>query len=263
MIRTLLIRGMIAGLVAGLIGFGFARAFGEPSVARAIAFEASHEHAEPAHEHEHEHADAAANAAHSHDHGDEELVSRDTQAGLGLLTGVAVFGTALGGLFSLVFAFAYGRLGALHARGTSAVLALLGFVSVAVVPFLKYPPNPPAVGNPETIGPRTALFFGMVAISIVAAVFAVRLQRTLQARHGGWNASLIAGAAYIVVIAIAQVTLPRVDEVPADFSASLLWNFRLAAIGIQALIWTTLGLVFGALAARELERPVVRRMAAA
>lgn len=178
MIRTLLIRGMIAGLVAGLIGFGFARAFGEPSVARAIAFEEQHEHE---HEHEHGHADAAATQAHSHDHGDEALVSRDTQAGLGLLTGVAVFGTALGGLFSLVFAFAYGRLGALRARGTSALLALFGFVSVAIVPFLKYPPNPPAVGNAETIGPRTALFFGMVAISIAAAVFA----DALAAAHGG------------------------------------------------------------------------------
>jgi predicted cobalt transporter CbtA len=261
MIRTLLIRGMIAGLVAGLIGFGFARAFGEPSVARAIAFEEQHEHAQAPHEHDH--ADASATAAHSHDHGDEELVSRDTQAGLGLLTGVAVFGTALGGLFSLVLAFAYGRLGALHARGTSALLALFGFVSVAIVPFLKYPPNPPAVGNPETIGPRTALFFGMVAISIAAAVFAVRLQRRIQARHGGWNATLIGAAAYIVVIVVAQVALPRIDEVPAEFSASLLWNFRLAAIGIQALIWAALGLVFGALAARELERPAVRRMAAA
>ncbi|BCQ25611.1 CbtA family protein [Caballeronia sp. NK8] len=261
MIRTLLIRGMIAGLVAGLIGFGFARAFGEPSVARAIAFEEQHEHVQAPHEHDH--ADASATAAHSHDHGDEELVSRDTQAGLGLLTGVAVFGTALGGLFSLVFAFAYGRLGALHARGTSALLALFGFVSVAIVPFLKYPPNPPAVGNPETIGPRTALFFGMVAISIAAAVFAVRLQRRIQARHGGWNATLIGAAAYIVVIVVAQVALPRIDEVPSEFSASLLWNFRLAAIGIQALIWAALGLVFGALAARELERPAVRRMAAA
>ncbi|WP_321794013.1 CbtA family protein [Caballeronia sp. J97] len=260
MIRTLLIRGMIAGLVAGLIGFGFARAFGEPSVAQAIAFEQQHEHA--AHEHGDEHADAAG-AAHSHDHGDEELVSRDTQSGLGLLTGVAVFGTALGGLFSLVFAFAYGRLGALRARGTSALLALFGFVSVAIVPFLKYPPNPPAVGNPDTIGPRTALFFGMVAISLVAAVVAVRLQRHMAARHDGWNATLVAAAAYIAVIVAAQGALPRIDEVPAGFSASLLWNFRLAAIGIQALLWTTLGLVFGVLAARELERPTVKRMAAA
>jgi predicted cobalt transporter CbtA len=257
MIRNLLVRGMIAGLVAGLLGFGFAHTFGEPSVARAIAFEAQHEHAEA-----HHHDDAAAATAHSHGD-DEELVSRETQSGLGLLTGVAVFGTALGGLFSLVFAFAYGRLGALRARGASALLALFGFVSIAIAPFLKYPPNPPAVGNPETIGPRTALFFIMVAISIAAAVFAVWLQRRMQTNRGAWNATLIAGAAYIALIAIALAVLPRIDEVPADFSATLLWNFRLASIGIQAVIWTTLGLLFGALAARELERPAVRRMAAA
>jgi predicted cobalt transporter CbtA len=262
MIRTLLVRGMIAGLVAGLLGFGFARGFGEPSVTQAIAFEEQHEHAQAPDGHEH--GDAAANAASGHDHGDEaELVSRDTQAGLGLLTGVVVFGTALGGLFSLVFALAYGRLGALHARGTSALLALFGFVSVAIAPFLKYPPNPPAVGHPETIGPRTALFFVMVAISLAAAVFTVRMQRRLHMRHGAWNATLIAGVAYIVVMVIAQIALPRVDEVPAGFPASLLWNFRVTAIGIQALIWTTLGLLFGALAARELERPARRKMAVA
>lgn len=258
MIRNLLIRGMLAGLVAGLVGFGFAKTFGEPSVARAIAFEEQHEHS-------HDHAQASADAtqaAHSHDHGDdEEIVSRDTQSGLGLLTGVAVFGTALGGLFSLVFAFAYGRLGALRARGTSAMLALFGFVSVAIVPFLKYPPNPPAVGNPETIGPRTTLFFSMIAISIVAAVLAVWLQRRLDKQHGGWNATLMAGAAYVVLIALAQFVLPSIDEVPAGFPASLLWNFRIASVGIQALLWTMLGLVFGALAARELERAPIRRVA--
>jgi predicted cobalt transporter CbtA len=256
MIRNLLIRGMIAGLVAGLIGFGFARTFGEPSVARAIAFEAAHEHA-------HEHAQSSADSTQAAHSDDEELVSRDTQAGLGLLTGVAAFGTALGGLFSLVFAFAYGRLGALRARGTSALLALFGFVSVAIVPFLKYPPNPPAIGNPDTIGPRTALFFGMVAISIAAVLLAVWLQRRLQKQHGAWNATLVAGAAYIVLVAFAHFAMPSVDEVPADFSATLLWNFRVTAVGIQALLWTTLGLLFGALAARELERVPARRMAQA
>lgn len=255
MIRSLLIRGMIAGLVAGLLGFAFAKIVGEPSVERAIAFEERHEHA-----HAHMHHEGAAQ---SHEHeGDEEIVSRDTQAGLGLLTGVAVFGTALGGIFSLVFAFAYGRLGALRARGASALLAMLGFVSVAIVPFLKYPPNPPAVGDPETIGPRTALFFGMMATSIAAAAFAVWLQRRMHARQGNWRATVIAGIAYIALMLLAQFVLPRVDEVPADFSASLLWNFRVAAIGIQAIIWTTLGLFFGALAARELERPALRTMAA-
>ena len=255
MIRNLLIRGMIAGLVAGLLGFGFAKTFGEPSVERAIAFESQQEKT-------HEQREAA--AGHSHDHGDDvELVSRGTQAGLGLLTGVAVFGTALGGLFSLVFAFSYARIGALRARGTSALLGVFGFVTVVVVPFLKYPPNPPSVGNPESIGARTALFFGMVAISLVVAVFAVRLQRRMQPTHGNWNASLIAIAGYIVLMGLAYVALPPVDEVPAQFSATLLWNFRVAAIGIQTVIWATLGLLFGVLAQRQVERVPARRVAAA
>jgi predicted cobalt transporter CbtA len=255
MIRNLLIRGMIAGLVAGLLGFCFAKTFGEPSVDRAIAFESQQEQAR-------EQADAA--AGHTHDHGgDVELVSRGTQAGLGLLTGVSVFGTALGGLFSLVFAFSYGRLGALRARGTSALLGLFGFVTIAIVPFLKYPPNPPSVGNPETIGARTALFFGMVAISLVVAVFAVRMQRRMQASHGNWNAALISVAVYIVLMALAYFALPPIDEVPKLFSASLLWHFRVAAIGIQAVIWATLGLFFGVLAQREMERVPARRIASA
>ena len=255
MIRNLLIRGMIVGLVAGLLGFGFAKTFGEPSVDRAIAFESQQEQA-------HEQAEAA--AGHPHEHGDDvELVSRGTQAGLGLLTGVSVFGTALGGLFSLVFAFSYARLGALRARGTSALLGVFGFVTVAIVPFLKYPPNPPSVGNPETIGARTALFFGMVAISLVVAVFAVRFQRRMQPTHGNWNASLIALAGYIVLMGLAYAALPSIDEVPAKFSATLLWNFRVAAIGIQAVIWTTLGLLFGVLAQREVERVPARRVATA
>jgi predicted cobalt transporter CbtA len=255
MIRNLLVRGMIAGLVAGLIGFGFAKAFGEPSVDRAIAFESQQEQA-------HEQAEAA--AGHPHEHGDDvELVSRGTQAGLGLLTGVVVFGTALGGLFSLVFAFSYGRLGALRARGTAALLGLFGFVTIAIVPFLKYPPNPPSVGNPDTIGARTALFFGMIVISLVVSVFAVRLQRRMQATHGNWNAALIAAAVYIVLMALAYLALPSVDEVPRQFSASLLWSFRVAALGIQAVIWATLGLLFGVLAQRELEPSPARRIASA
>jgi len=255
MIRNLLIRGMIAGLVAGLLGFCVAKTFGEPSVDRAIAFEAQQEKA-------HEQAEAA--AGHQHDPADDvELVSRGTQAGLGLLTGVCVFGTALCGLFSLVFAFSYGRLGALRARGTSALLGLFGFVTVAIVPFLKYPPNPPSVGNPDTIGARTALFFGMVAISLIVAVFAVRLQRRLQAHHGNWNAVLISVAVYIVLMALAYLALPPIDEVPKLFSASLLWKFRVAAIGIQAVIWTTLGLLFGALAQRKMEQVPARRIASA
>jgi hypothetical protein len=229
MVGKLLLRGMIVGLIAGLLAFAFARLYGEPQVDKAIAFEEQL-------------AQAAGEAP------EPELVSRATQAGLGLATGVLVYGAALGGLFSLVFAFAHGRLGSLGPRGTAAVVALLGFVAVIVVPGIKYPANPPSVGNPETIGYRTELFFIMIVASIAAMVLAVGLARRLWARHGAWNASIIAGLAFVAVIAIVKLALPDINEVPEQFSAVVLWQFRVASLGIQAILWAIIGLGFGAVA---------------
>jgi hypothetical protein len=244
MVGNLLLRGMLVGVCAGLLAFAFARTFGEPQVDRAIAFE--------------EQTDAAKGEA-----PEPELVSRETQAGLGLFTGVVVYGAALGGLFSLVFAYAYGRVGRLGARSTSALLALAGFIAVVLVPFVKYPANPPAVGNPETIGPRTGLFFIMLVLSILAMGFSLWLARRLSARHGNWNAALIAAAAFIVIVAIIQLALPAINEVPENFSAVVLWRFRIAALGIQLILWTTIGLLFGALTEKSLAGRLAHALARA
>jgi hypothetical protein len=232
MVGNLLLRGMLVGVFAGLLAFAFARTFGEPQVDSAIAFE--------------EQMDAAKGEA-----PEPELVSRETQAGLGLFTGVVVYGAALGGLFSLVFAYAYGRVGRLGARSISALLALAGFTAVVLVPFIKYPANPPSVGSPETIGLRTGLFFIMLLLSILAMGFSIWLARRLSARYGGWNAALIAGAAFIVIVAIVQLALPAINEVPENFSAVVLWRFRVASLGIQLILWATIGLLFGALTERS------------
>jgi predicted cobalt transporter CbtA len=247
MVGQLLLRGMLVGVVAALLAFGFAKVFGEPQIERAIAFEKRMGDAEAGH----------AQGGHVHDSGpaharddEPELVSRKTQAGLGLLVGVVVYGAAIGGLFALAFAFVNGRLGALGARATAALLALGAYVAIVIVPALKYPANPPAVGNPDTIGSRTALFFAMLAISVVALAAAVALARRLWARHGGWSATLVAGAAFIAVIALVQALMPTVDEVPPEFSASVLWRFRLASLGMHLVLWTTIGLLFGWLTER-------------
>jgi hypothetical protein len=230
---------MIVGVIAGLFAFGFARVVGEPQVDRAIAFE--------------EQTAAAEQAASGQPvEEDMEIVSRSTQAGIGLLTGVVVYGAAVGGLFSLVFAFAYGRLGRLGPRGTAGLLALGGFIAVVVVPFMKYPATPPAVGNPETIGARTELFFVMIVVSLAVAVASISLAQRLWAKYGAWNASIIAGLAFVVVIAIAQYALPTVNEVPENFSADLLWRFRTASLGIHVILWSVIGLGFGALAEHSL-----------
>jgi len=106
------------------------------------------------------------------------------QAGLGLFTGVMVYSTAFGGLFALVFAAADGRAVNLGPRAVSALLAASGFIAVYVVPNLKYPASPPSVGQPDTIGHRTALYVVMLALSVAAMVVAAVLRKRLVARHG-------------------------------------------------------------------------------
>ena len=230
MVRSLLIRGMLAGVAAGILAFVFAKVFGEPQVDKAIAFE----------------------EAHSPPSTEAPLVSRGMQSTLGLLTGTVVYASALGGVFALVFAAAYGRIGKASPRTIAAVLALAGFVVIFLVPFTKYPSNPPAVGNDDTIGYRTKIYFVMIAISIFAAIAALRLGRDFVRRLGPWNGVLAAVGAFLALIVVGQLLMPSLDEIPKDFPTSVIWHFRVATLGIHAVIWTTLGLGFGAVAQRFL-----------
>jgi predicted cobalt transporter CbtA len=264
---NLLLRGMLVGLLAGIVCFAFLRLAGEPSVDRAIAFEAAgsaegHNH-DTGHDTGHDSGHPAVAPAPGHSHGEAAPVSRPTQAGIGLLTAVAVYGAALGGLFALGFALVYGRWQALGPRGTAALLAASGFVAVYLIPFLKYPPNPPAVGSPETIGARTALYVAMLALSLGGMIAAHRLRGRLARHLDGWNAALLAGAAYLAAMAAVGFLLPVVDELPAGFPAATLWSFRIASLGGQALLWGIIGLGFGLLTHRVARRAPGARLGVA
>lgn len=235
MAKTLLIRGMLCGIAAGVLVFIFARIFGEPNIDGAIGFEGQLAH--------------LAGAAHAQK---EEIVSRDVQSGWGLFVGVMVYAVALGGLFSLLFAYAWGRMGRLGVRASAALLAGAAFVAVYLVPFAKYPANPPSIGSHDTIGTRTALYFGMMLIAIVAMIVAINLGRSLASRWGLWNASIAGGSVFLVLVSIACALMPAINEVPDGFPATLLWQFRTVALALQLLLWTTLGLLFGWLTERSL-----------
>ncbi|MBW8484508.1 CbtA family protein [Actinomadura parmotrematis] len=235
--RTLLVRGMLAGLAAAAVALLIAWIYGEPQVGHAIAFE------------------EAQHAAHGHDHGDEaEVVSRTVQRTTGLITALAFYGVAIGGLFSIAFAFAYGRLGALGARATAALVAAAGFVAIELVPFLKYPATPPAVGNPETIGSRTALYFGMMALGVLATAAAVIVARRLVPRFGAWNAVTATVVAYVVLLGVVYRVTPRPEAIAEGFPSRVLWDFRIASLGLQLALWSTLGLLFGYLTERSVTR---------
>ncbi len=248
MMRSLLIRGMFVGLLAGLLAFGIGKALGEPQVNKAIAFE-----------------DKVAQL--NHEPAEKTLVSRTVQASAGLGTATIVFGIAFGGIFAIVFAAAYGRLGTRTPRGTALLLAALAFVAVYIVPNLKYPANPPSVGFPNTIGRRTALYLVMMALGVLTMLIAVGVRKGLTTRLGEWNATIVAALGFVALMTIFCVALPGINEVPQQaipgvakfvsphdttmtFPPTVLWRFRMASLAIQAALWSTLGVGFGLLAER-------------
>jgi predicted cobalt transporter CbtA len=239
--RNLLVCGLIAGLCGGLLATGFARVVGEGPVDRAIAFE--QQRASAAHEHE-----------------EAPVVSRAVQKSFGLVTAAVVYGLSIGGLFALAFAAVYGRVGRASPARTSILLAAFAFVVVFLVPFVKYPANPPSVGDPDTITKRTAVYLVMILVSLLSAIAALRLRGLLAERRAGSVASVAAGAAYLVVVVAAGLALPSVHEVPPAFPAETLFRFREASIGMQAVLWTTIGLVFAVTAQRVMTgQPILPR----
>lgn len=236
MTKQLLWRGMLVGILAALLATLCARVLAEPQVDLAIAFE------------------HRGHAAHAMPGMDDELVSRATQKGAGLLTAMTLYGAAVGGIFSLVFAYGYGRVARLGPRSFALLLAWLAFVIVVIVPGIKYPQTPPAVGSHDTVGIRTAAYFAMIALSLAAAVVAARLRTQMRRSLGAFDATLAAIALYAALMLLTQWLLPSVNEVPADFPATLLWDFRVASIATQLVLWSGIGIAFGWSAERLLQR---------
>lgn len=244
--RNFLIRGLLAGLFAGLLSFGVAYAVGEPPVNAAIAIEES----------------GSAGHTHAEGTGDEHAtpgqteVPRSLQSTFGLLTATVVAGATLGGLLGVLSALALGRFGGLGSRGTTLLVTGVSFVACTVLPFLAYPPNPPAVGQAGTIGLRSGLYFTLLAISIILAVTAVLVARRLARRWGAWYAVLVTLAGYLLVAVATVLLLPTYDEVPADFPAGVLYDFRLASFVIQLSLWGVLGLTLAELVHRLIRQSV-------
>ncbi|MGH2667956.1 MAG: CbtA family protein [bacterium] len=225
-------RGLLAGLMAGLAAGLFHSLASEPLIEQALGYEAA---------------------------GGAEVFSRGVQRG-GLVAATALYGVALGGIFGLVYhllarqapahrrdrAPAHRRDSAWH---RSIALALAGFATFFLVPFLKYPANPPGVGDPSTIGSRTSMYVAMLAIALLASLGAWAGARRLAAlaphrRH------LLVGAVYIAAVGAAYGLLPANPD-PVGIPAQLLWSFRTASAAGQALLWSTLGAAFGLLTLRN------------
>ncbi|MDQ2880291.1 MAG: CbtA family protein [Actinomycetota bacterium] len=266
----LLLRGVLVGALAGLLAFVFARIFAEPQIQAAIDYETGRDAAKAA-------LDKAAGLPAGP--AGPDIFSRAIQANLGAGVGMIFFGVAVGALFAVAYAVCLGRVGNLRPRALALLVAAGGFLAVYLVPFVKYPANPPAIGNPDTIKDRGGLYLLMVLCSVVFLVAAVWLGQRLRERFGNWTSSVLAGATFVVAIGIVMAILPSLGHLAGNeqqfgnhttetalpltnaggtivypgFPADVLFDFRLYSVAAQLILWATIGLVFAPLTDRLLK----------
>lgn len=252
--RAVVVVALVFGVLAGLAASIFLTFTGEPSIQRAINIEKERAASTV--------ASGTATLAPSPTAAapvpgtpaaEPELVSRRVQRGPGLVGAYALTGAGLGLLFAVGFLVLRGIEGDPWRRAWIAGGVLAG--SITVVPWLKYPPNPPAVGDPATLARRQALYVLSIAIGLVVLGSAARFGRQL--RDLAWPSHLritAVLAAVIVPLGVALALLPPAPD-PVPVPATLIWRFRLASLGGNLLLWTLLTLgVGGAAAAAELAR---------
>jgi len=226
---TVLRSGLFAGLVAGVVAALVAWLVVERPIRAALAIEEARSHAEAGEHH-------------------EELYSRPVQV-IGGMVAAVVVAVSIAIIFAVVFARVRHRLPAATDFGRATLLAGVGFATISLLPALKYPANPPGVGDPESITSRTLYYVSFIGAMMVVAYLAFLARERLVAL--GWpaayrSAALVAGT--VVVVAVLGVLWPaNPDSISADIGAPLLWQFRLSSLLELATLWGVLGLVFGLL----------------
>lgn len=146
--KALMLRGLTAGAIGGAVSGVFLLLVTEPLINRALAFE---------------HATGLAAPG-----GEAEMFSRGTQTVGGFIASV-LFGIFLGALLAVLFALTFDRLGGQSHTERLLKLATAAFLVITLLPGLKYPPNPPSVGNGDTIGQRTtthAILIGLCGLVV-------------------------------------------------------------------------------------------------
>lgn len=163
---------------------------------------------------------------------------RDWQKGGQVLAG-AILGTSIGALFGIVFAYSRQVLPGQHNVKKSLVLAGIMWFTIYFIPFLKYPANPPTVGDPETVILRSILFLSFIAISGFGAVGFYQLYKKL-----GKGKKIIAFIGYAAFITTVFMIMPQnPDEMSAPIE--LVNGFRMMSVIAVSTFWLSIGILLG------------------
>ena len=250
--------GLVAGLIAGVTCFVFARWQTAPLIAAAITYEEGRSHAE-----------AVMTGEHGHEH---EVFTRAVQENVGSAAGIIAFAVIMGALFAVILTVVTAALRRHRVeadiRSVAAATAVAAFVSTSLIPFLVFPSNPPGVGRPESAGERTSAYLALVLVSVALACVAFSFALRLAPRLGGRQAAATSAFAYLITVSATAMFLPRFDETPdplidgdgiirfPGFPADLLAEFRVDALLTQAMMWSVVGVVFIMALPRVMARPM-------
>ena len=236
---ALLSRLAIAGTVSGVLSGAWALTVTERALEPALAIEA----VRPTDSQEHP----------------VEAVSRTTQL-LGGFLGTVIAAVMFSVVVAAVYAATRHRLPGRTDVGRLATLAAVGFAVFALLPAVKIPANPPAVGDPGTVSNRTAIYAAVLICGVATAVLVSLLVSTLR-RHGAGTATVavLGTVAAVALVALTVLVVPdSPDAIPTDLPAVVVWDFRLASLGQLAVLWASLGLAGGWLVDR-MATPDARR----
>jgi hypothetical protein len=201
-VKDFVLRGLAAGAAGGLAAALFIRIVTETQIGFALQFED---------------ATGIGGAA-----GEPAELSRTTQF-FGGMTAAVIYGAILGVVLAVAVAAMHHRIHAHNEFGRVGKVAIGVFVAVVLLPGLKYPPNPPTVGNPDTIGERTRLFLSFMGASVVFVFAAWFLWEYLSQRGlDGAPRFLAVGTAFFVVVTLALVVWPASPDAinPPDNEAA-------------------------------------------
>ena len=220
-IIIVLVSGAIAGLVHGTVNFAIV----EPYLDQAIGLE-------------NESLFASGEAEDTLEFWAEYESYRIWQKSGQVLAGV-ILGLAMGSLFGIVYALSRNSLPGKNDVTKSVILAGIMWLTIYIIPFLKYPANPPTVGDGETVMLRAILYVSFIVLSGISVVIFYKLFRKLQN-----NKKYFGLFGYIIFITILFFVMPEnPDEITAPMN--LVNEFRLMSVLGVSSFWLSVGLILG------------------
>jgi predicted cobalt transporter CbtA len=161
-----------------------------------------------------------------------------------------ILGLSIGSLYGIVFAYTRGSIsGTNNNKKRALIVAGIMWLVLFLMPALKYPPNPPAVGNPETIYYRQSLYVAFLAISGFSALglaFLYRKMMVASSNNTKKKVIIIPSAVYAAIMAGAYLAMPANPD-PINAPIDLVIGFRITSAITISMFWAVLGVIFGAL----------------